>query len=169
MMLRKLAAVAVAGAAVFVVAGCSDTEEATDRATSVAKSVASEVSAAATSVTSKVAGAIDRLDVPQAQTILTTATNPSTPVSDLDAVVDADAATKAKLAGFNKSAAEHGYTFTVTDVKATGVNTANVDISVKSPHIPMPDGAPMTLTYTKVDGTWKLTTESANSLIAQGR
>lgn len=171
MKLRKsVAAAALACAALFVVAGCSEeqTENAKNAASSAVDSAGSKITSAAQSVSSQVANAVPGLRVADAQTILDKATNPNTPADELDSVVDtSNPATKTTLQEFSRAAAGDGYTFTVKDVSSAGDNKATVKIAVKSPHIPMPDGAPLDLTYVKIGGDWKLSAESVNALAAQ--
>ena len=172
MKLRKsVAAAALAAAALFVVAGCSEetTENAKNAASSAVDNAGSKVTSAAQSISSEVANAVPGLRKSDAQSILDKATNPNTPADELDSVVDTtDPATKTTLQTFAKSASGAGYTFTVDDVSKAGEDKATVKIAVKSPHIPMPQGAPMDLTYVKVDGDWKLSAEAVNALAAQG-
>ncbi len=172
MKLRKsIAAATLAGTALFVLVGCTeeDQQAAKNAASSAVDQAGSKVTSVAQSVSSQVADAVIGLRVSDAQNILDKATNPNTSAADLATVVDtSNPANVPTMQAFAKSASAAGYTFTVKNVSKDGDNQAKVDIAVKSPHIPMPDGAPMTLTYVKVDGTWKLSTEAVNALAAQG-
>lgn len=172
MKLRKsIAAAALAGTALFVVVGCSeeDQQNAKNAASSMVDQAGSKATSVAQSLSSQVADAVIGLRVNDAQTILDKATNPNTSAADLAGVVDTtDPATVTTMQTFAKAASGAGYTFTVKNVSKNGDDKANVDIAVKSPHIPMPDGAPMTLGYVKVDGTWKLSADAVNALAAQG-
>lgn len=173
MKLRKsVAAAALACAALFVVAGCSEeqTENAKNAASSVVDQAGSQLTSAAQSVSSQVANAVPGLRVADAQTILDKATNPNTPAAEIPTVVDtSNPATATTLQTFAQAAAGAGYTFTVTDVsRGPGENEATVKIAVKSPHIPMPEGAPLDLTYVRIDGSWKLSAQSVDALAAQG-
>ncbi|ACY22913.1 hypothetical protein Gbro_3729 [Gordonia bronchialis DSM 43247] len=172
MKLRKsIGAAALAAAALFVVAGCSEesTENAKNAASSAVENAGSKVTSAAQSISSKVAQEVAGLSKSDAQGILDKATNPDTSDADLEKVVDtSNPATKTTLKAFATAAKGAGYTFTVNEVSADGTDKANVKIAVKSPHIPMPDGAPMTLGYVKVGGDWKLSAAAVDALAAQG-
>ncbi|GAA1479905.1 hypothetical protein GCM10009624_03450 [Gordonia sinesedis] len=171
MKLRKsVAAAALAGAAVFVVAGCSGDNtvgDATSKVSAAAESAADKAGSAA----DRAEAAIDGLSNSDAQNIIRTAVNPATPSADLDKVVDTtNPMTKAAIQGFAKVAEPAGYgpdAYTVSSVKKNGDNKADVTVAVKSPHAPAP--VDLTLSYVKVDGNWKLSGDAINQLTAMGQ
>lgn len=164
MNLRSSAAVvAIAGAAVFGVAACSNSEEPSN-ATGTTPSVVTET----TTTVQK-----SSLSNDDAQTTLRTAIDPKTSDADLDAVVDTtNPVTKSAVKGFAKGASMAGYTpevFTVKSVKADGENKAIALVAVKSPHTSEP--VDINLTYIKIDDKWKLSSDAVTQLasMAGGR
>ncbi|GAB08373.1 hypothetical protein GOARA_009_00210 [Gordonia araii NBRC 100433] len=109
------------------------------------------------------------LEAAKAQEILRTLVDPSTTPEAAAALVNStDPATGQKLHGFAQGASRGGYTpdkFTVKSVEDKG-ETAVAQVEVASPHAP----APVTVPYTfdKVDGTWKLSSASADALVGMG-
>lgn len=171
MKLRKsLASAALAGAAVFVVAGCSGdnaVSDATDRVSTAAESAADK----AGSVADQAEAAISGLTNSDAQNILRTAVNPDTSSADLDNVVDTtNPATKLAIQAFAQGAAPAGYgpdVWTVKSVQKDGDNKANATVAVASPHTPAP--VDITLAYVKVDGKWKLSGDAVTQLTSMGQ
>ncbi|GAC66286.1 hypothetical protein [Gordonia soli] len=164
MKLRKsVAALAVAGAAVFVAAGCSSSTDSVDEVTS-------QASTAIESAADKVTDAVSGLDADGAQKTLRIAVDPNTTSEDLDKAVDTtNPVTKAALQGFAKASNAAGYTpevYTVKEVKGDGDNKATATVAVKSPHAPQP--VDIQLSYVKIDGDWKLSGDAVTQLGSMG-
>ncbi|GAA3044258.1 hypothetical protein GCM10010528_24560 [Gordonia defluvii] len=143
MILRIAGAVsALAAVALFGVVGCTNSEEASTSTGSTPSVV-------------------------QAQEILRTLISPDTTPAAAAALVDSpDGSWGAKLHAFALAAARGGYTpdkFTVQSVAAEGADTAVAQVSVASPHAPAPVTVPYT--FNRVNGTWKLSPESAQALV----
>ncbi|MEO9329777.1 MULTISPECIES: DUF4878 domain-containing protein [Gordonia] len=170
MKIRKSAAVvALAGAALFATAACSDSSDSVDEATS---KVSTAVASAASEVSTAVEDAVDEvtgLSTSKAQEILRKAVDPATPAEEIDSVVDtSDPATKAAIIAFAKGSSAAGYTpdiYTVKEVKKDG-DKAVATVEVKSPHAPAP--VDINLTYVDADG-WKLSGDAVTQLASQGQ
>lgn len=156
-----IAGIAIALATVAGVAACgsddSSSSSASTTATATSGSAASSADQAAPS----------DLDTAKAQQIVRTVIDPATSPEAAAALVDStDPAIGQKLNGFAKGASAGGYTpdiFTVSSVSADGADKAKAAIAVASPHTP----APVTVTYgfSKVDGSWKLSSDAVTSLL----
>ena len=172
MKLRKpLAAAVIAGAVVLGVAACSDD----DPSTSTGSSTAATSQTAAESDSSAPSGdadgtAVSELTDQNAQQILRTAVSDSTSAEDLKKVVDTtNPAALTTLQMFAKASNAAGYTpevYTVSGVSVTG-DKATAKVAVKGPHAPMP--VDVDLTFAKVDGSWKLSSEAVNILSSFAR
>lgn len=161
MKLRKsVAAAALAGAAIFTVAGCSSSDD------SSASTSATSASSVAESAVESTATAPAGLDAAQAQTILRKALDTKTSSDELDSVVDAsNPATKPALQAYAKGASAAGYgpeVYTVKSVAADGTDKANAVVAVASPHAPQP--VEITLAFVKADGSWKLSGSAITQL-----
>lgn len=159
MNLRKTAAAAaIAGAAVFGVAACSNGQEPSSTP-GTTPSVITDSNAVAAALTAQ-----------DAQVTLRKAIDPATGSTELEAVVDTtNPATKLALQAFAKGASMGGYTpdvFTVKDVTAQGADKAVATVAVKSPHAPQP--VDIKLTYVNVDGKWKLSSDAVTTLTSMG-
>ncbi len=153
---KSVAATMIAGAAVFGIAACTNSEEPSSVTGTTPAVVTGQDSAQAEST----------LTVADAQTTLRKAVDPDTRSADLDAVVDTSSpATKLALQAFAKGASMAGYTpevFTVKSVKADGADKAVATVSVKSPHAPQP--VDIKLTYVSVKDAWKLSSDAVTQL-----
>lgn len=179
---KSLAAGLLAASTLLVVAGCSDdnsdnVSNATNQASAALNSAAGKASAAvgsaadaAKSAASSATAAVVGLTNEDAQVVIRKAVDPATSETDLSGVVvTTDPATLPALQAYAKSSNAAGYTpevYTVKSVKAQGPNKATVTTAIKSPHAPEP--IDMTLTYEKVDGQWKLSSESVSQLASMG-
>lgn len=166
MMLRRpLAAAAIAGAAVLGVAACSDDDSSSATSTTTAVSQTVSESDATTPTSDSDTDTLSELTEQSAQTILRTAVSDETSADDLKKVVDSgNPAVIGTLQAFAKASNADGYTpevYTVSKVSVSG-DTATATVAVKSPHAPMP--VDVELTYAKVDGSWKLSSEAINML-----
>ncbi|WP_168703689.1 DUF4878 domain-containing protein [Gordonia paraffinivorans] len=167
---KSIAAVTLAGAALFVVTGCSDSSDTVDSA---ASKVSTAVESAATAVSTAVEDAVDEvtgLSTEKAQEILRKAVDANTPADEIDSVVDtSNPATKTAIIEYAKASNGFGYTpdiYTVKEVKKDG-DKAVATVAVKSPHAPAP--VDVQLTYVDADG-WKLSADAVTQLssIARG-
>lgn len=154
MNLRKAAAAAaIAGAAIFGVAACSNGQEPSSTPGTTPSVITDSNTAAA-------------LTAQDAQVALRKAIDPATSADELDVVVDTtNPATKLALQAFAKGASMGGYTpevFTVKDVTAQGADKAVATVAVQSPHAPQP--VDIKLTYVNVDGKWKLSSDAVTQL-----
>jgi type IV pilus biogenesis protein CpaD/CtpE len=144
---------ALAAVALFGAVGCTNSEQASDATGTVPSVVQTQT-----------------LDAAKAQEILRTIVNPDTTPEAAAALVDSsDTSWGEKLHDFAQSASRGGYTpdkFTVKSVAAQGADKAVAQVEVASPHTP----APVTVPYTfdLVDGSWKLSAESAEALVGMG-
>ncbi|MFE0750415.1 DUF4878 domain-containing protein [Gordonia sp. NPDC058843] len=167
---KSVAAVTLAGAALFVATGCSESTDTVDEATSVVstavESAASQVETAASDAVDEVTG----LDNDDATETLRQAIDPNTSAEEIDQVVDVtNPATKPAAIAFAKGASAAGYTpdaFTVTKVTENGDDKATATVAVKSPHSSTP--VDIQLAFVKVDGDWKLSGDAINQLISMG-
>ncbi|ATD71963.1 MULTISPECIES: DUF4878 domain-containing protein [Gordonia] len=170
---KSVAAITLAGAALFVATGCSDSSDTVDEATSkvstAVESAASEVSTAAGDAIDQVTG----LNESKAQDILRKAIDPATPAEEIDKVVDvSNPVTKTTVIAFAKGASAAGYTpdkFEVKDVAKDGDTKATATVAVTSPNSTAP--VDIQLAYVKVDGDWKLSSDAVTQLasMAQGQ
>lgn len=170
MKLRKpLAAAGIAGAVVLGVAACSDDDTSTgsdSSTTATSQTAVAESDSPAPSSGAEAGGtAVSELTEQSAQQILRTAVSDSTSADDLKKVVaTTNPAAITTLQAFAKAANAAGYTpevYTVSSVSVTG-DKATAKVAVKSPHAPMP--LDVDLTYAKVDGSWKLSSDAVNML-----
>ena len=141
---------ALEAVALFGAVGCTNSEEASTSSDAASSAVQTQT-----------------LEAAKAQEILRTLVNPDTTADAAGALVDSpDASWGAKLHGFAQGAARGGYTpdkFTVKSVQAQGAQKAVAQVEVASPHTPAPVTVPYT--FNLVDGTWKLSPESAQALV----
>ena len=175
MKLRKsVAAVVLAGAAVFTTAGCSSdnatVNEATSKASEAVAGAASDASEAVAGAASNAKNAIAGLSNDDAQEILRSAVDPATPSADVNKYVDtSNPVTEAAIVAYAKGSNAAGYTpdaYTVKTVEKTADDAATVTVAVKSPHAPEP--IDIQLSYVKVDGTWKLSGDAVTQLSSMG-
>ncbi|MDJ0025650.1 DUF4878 domain-containing protein [Gordonia alkanivorans] len=167
---KSVAAITLAGAALFVATGCSDSSDTVDEATSkvstAVESAASEVSTAAGDAVDEITG----LNESKAQDILRKAIDPATPAEEIDEVVDvSNPVTKTTVIAFAKGASAAGYTpdkFEVKDVTEDG-DKATATVAVQSPAAPQP--VDIQLAYVKVDGDWKLSSDAVTQLASMGQ
>ncbi|GED97760.1 DUF4878 domain-containing protein [Gordonia crocea] len=147
------AVTALAAVALFGAVGCSNSEEASDTAGTTPSVVQTQ-----------------GLESAKAQEILRTLLDPATTPQAAAALVDStDASWGEKVHGFAQSASRGGYTpdkFTVKSVAAQGADKAVAQVEVASPHAPGPVTVPYT--FNQVNGTWKLSAESAEALVGMG-
>ncbi len=159
-----IAGVAIALATVAGVAACGSDDSSSSSASTTA--VAASGSSGSSGSSAEQAAPSD-LDTAKAQQIVRTVIDPATTPEAVAALVDStDPAIGQKLNGFAKGASAGGYTpdiFTVSSVAADGADKAKAAIAVASPHTP----APVTVTYgfSKVDGSWKLSSDAVTSLL----
>ncbi|MFT4126205.1 MAG: hypothetical protein QM662_08245 [Gordonia sp. (in: high G+C Gram-positive bacteria)] len=165
----SVATALIAGAAVFGVAACGDDADTANTSTTNTSATA-PASGTGTAGASSEAPAPADLSVEQARTILRAAVNPETSDADLDTYVDtSNAAAKPALKAFVEHAAPHGYgpdAFAVTSVAADGADKATVHATITSPHDPSHTAIPLPLSFVKVDGTWKLSFDAVNAIVA---
>ncbi|WP_238423500.1 DUF4878 domain-containing protein [Gordonia sp. 'Campus'] len=167
---KSVAAITLAGAALFVVTGCSESTDTVDEATSAVstavETAVSEVETAASDAVDEVTG----LSKDDAQETLRKAIDPDTPANEIGEVVDlSNPATQPAAIAFAKGATAAGYTpeaFSVTEVAEDGDDKATATVAVKSPHAPAP--VDIQLAFVKVDGDWKLSGDAINQLISMG-
>lgn len=166
---KSVAAVTLAGAALFVATGCSESTDTVDEATSAVstavESAASQVETAASDAVDEVTG----LSNDDAQETLRQAIDPNTSSEELDQVIDVtNPATKPAAMAFAKGASAAGYTpdaFSVKEVTDDG-DKATATVAVKSPHSSTP--VDIQLGFVKVDGDWKLSGDAIQQLISMG-
>ncbi len=160
---KTLAALALAAAAVATAAGCSSSTDTVSEATS-------KASTAIESAVGEATNAVVGLQTSDAQVIIRKAVDPATGMDQIDTVVDTtNPATKAAIVAYAKGSNMAGYTpevYTVKEVKADGTDKATVTVAVASPHSPQP--VDLTLSYVKVDGTWKLSGDAVTQLSSMG-
>ena len=167
---KSVAAITLAGAALLVATGCSESSDTVDEVTSqVSTAVETGVSKAETAASDAV-DEITGLSNSDAQEILRKAVNPDTPAEQIDEVVDVtNPATKAAIIAYATASSAAGYTpeaYEVKDVSEDGDKKAIATVSVKSPHAPAP--IDIKLSYVDVDG-WKLSGDAVTQLAGMSR
>lgn len=170
---QSVAAVAIAGAAVLVVGACSDDADETTTSASTTSQVADASAPGSASAPADEPGdaaPAAELTSESAQTILRTAVDASSSAADVEKVVDTTVpGTVTIVQAYAKASNAAGYTpdiYTVKDVAVTG-DKAEATVAVKSPHAPMP--VDIKLTYAKIDGRWKLSSDAVKLLASFGQ
>lgn len=156
---RTVCAVAASVAALALVPACSSDDAADDTTTT---TTAGET--AATTTTAADAGAEADVTAAELQSRMDVFFDPASTVDEKAAVVENGAEHTAVLEQFNGVLAGYPLTATVGDVTAVDDTTVTATTEVGGPH----GGAPMPLTFTEVDGTWVLATDSTCSILEMG-
>ncbi|NLV80457.1 MAG: nuclear transport factor 2 family protein [Rhodococcus sp.] len=154
---RTVWAAAAAVVALAVVPACSSDDSADDTA---ATTTTSDTTTNATTTTAAAAAATAADLQPQLDVFF----DPTSTVDAKAAVVENGADLTAVLEQFNGVLAGYPLTATVGDVTGVDADTVTATTDVAGPH----GGAPMDLTFTDVDGTWVLATDSTCSILEMG-
>ncbi len=149
----SVATVAAAIAVTATLAGCGSDDKGSAQS---GTSVSASTSAAAVAPAPTAA---------ELQGVLSAFADPAKPAADkAKLVVDGDKRV-ALIETMNKGLANYQVSFTVGEIKTEG-NKADAKVSVVSPHGTMPD-VPMSFTY--VDGAWKLSDAGACTILGMAR
>lgn len=174
---QSAAAVAIAGAVVLGVGACSDDADDTGTPASTSQSAEAPAPGSASAPAGESGDAApapdptsEDLTNESAQKILRVAVDASSSKEDVEKVVDTSVpGTVTMIQAYAKASNAAGYTadiYTVKEVAVTG-DTAQATVAIKSPHAPVP--VDVNLSFAKIDGQWKLSSDAVKMLASFGQ